>query len=485
MEDVILKSKKGFKWALFGNLIKGGMVFLTLLFLTFYLGPEKMGLVSIILVIYGLSETFVQFGISQSIIAREKNTSEELSSIFWTNLGIGFFVFIIINLIANLLASFYNQPGLGLLIRFLSIIFLIEPLDLVFRAILEKELKFPLLEKINIIRSSTLGMGTIILVLLGFDIFGYVFAMILSILISTTLLAYVFLDKRIWFPKFHFRLNDIKGHYKFGFFVTAKSFLNYAGRNFDELIIGKVMGLEILGIYYFAKKIVEYPAKFFSISFSKVAFPLYSKLKSNILQLKKVYFNLTNLIANTGFFFFGLLIILTPFILPLFFDNKWNLAIIPIQIFSIIAFLSLISAGFMSSILYCFNNPKLLFKTDLLLTPLRLLIIYLATFINLNIVVLTYLISVITKLLILQIITNRYIKTNLKEYILNIKYPLINIIITLFLTFLIVNLFFLESLILKIFLITIIFIIIYINLILINQKKFILNIKKELKLIIK
>ena len=93
MQDIYLKSKSGFKWAIFSKSIMGGIGLLMILFFTYYLGVEKLGTISILMVIYSLSEVLVQFGISQSIIARDENSNKELSSIFWTNLAIGFFIF--------------------------------------------------------------------------------------------------------------------------------------------------------------------------------------------------------------------------------------------------------------------------------------------------------------------------------------------------------------------------------------------------------
>ncbi len=416
MSNIYTKSKIGFKWTISSNVIKGALSFLTLLVLTYILGPKKLGIISILMVVYGLSETFVQFGISQSIIAREKNTKKELSSIFWTNFGIGASTFVLINFFSGSISSFYNQPELQLYIQILSFIFLIEPLDLVFRAILEKELRFPILERVNIIKSVTFGVFAIMLVFLGMDIMGYMLALILSITLSTLVFAFVFIKNKWWFPSFHFSFQEIKPHYSFGIYVTSKEFINYIGRNADELIVGKVLGLEVLGVYYFAKKFAEKPMKLIGSSFSKVTFPFYVKLRKDILKLKKAYLNLTHIVASFGFLIFGLIIVLIPYLLPLFFDVEWFGAIILIQLFSISAFFDLISRPFGSIALYAFNKPKTLFQIDLFLTPIRLLLIFLASLISIELAVITFVGVVIFKTLIIQSLANRYLMINFKEY---------------------------------------------------------------------
>jgi O-antigen/teichoic acid export membrane protein len=437
MGNIYTKSKIGFKWTFFSNIIKGGFGFLTLLILTYVLGPERMGIISILMVIYGLSETFVQFGISQSIIAREKNTNSELSSIFWTNFGVGVLFFVLINFFSGVIANFYNQSELQFYIQALSFIFLIEPLDLIFRAILEKEFRFPTLEKVNILRSLTFGVFTILLVLLGFDVFGYVIALILSILISTVVFTFIFIKEKLWFPSLHFSLGEIKTHYSFGFYVTAKEFINYVGRNFDELIVGKFLGIEVLGIYYFAKKVVEKPIGLFSSSLSKVTFPFYAKLKNDIPRLKKAYLNLTHIVANLGLLFSGLVIVVVPYLLPLFWSMKWFDAIILIQLFSIIVFFDLISRAFGSVALYAFNKPKILFQVDLFLTPVRLFLIFLASLVSINLVAIVFLGTVIFKMLTIQCLTNKYLFINFKDYLSEFVIPMQNTIISAIVVFLI------------------------------------------------
>lgn len=423
MQDLYKKIKNGFKWTLIGNIFKGGVSFLLLLFLTWQLGPKKLGLISIITIIYGLSETFVQFGISQSIIARRDNSNKELSSIFWTNFAIGFFVFILINVIAKSLAGFYYFPELEILIRVLSVIFLIEPLDLVFRAILEKKLKFSILEKINILKYLTLGLATVILIFLNFDVMGYIIAMILSVIISTIFLTLFFLKGKMWLPQFYFNLNDIKKHYEFGLFITAKSFLNFIGTKADELIIGKILGLELLGVYYFAKNILKKPVSLFAGSLSKIIFPILAKVKTNIKLLNTAYLDLSHFTAIIGVGFLGFIILTAPYFVNLFFTEEWKSLIPLIQIFAIISLIELLTSGLNTAILLIFNKPKFIFKVNLFFTTIRIISFTVAALFSIELVAILYLFIMICKTIISRNKVNKLLNSSFKEYIVKISNP--------------------------------------------------------------
>lgn len=425
-KGVYKKSKTGFAWATLSNGIKGGLGFLTLFILTYFLGAEKMGLVSILTVIYGLSETLVRFGLSQSIISRSKTTRSELTSIFWANLFIGFFAFLIVNLLASTIAGFYDRPDLLIYIRILSFAFLIEPLDLIFRAILEKELEFPKLEKVNILKSVSLSLTTIVLVFFGFGVFGFVYGVLISIVISLSTLTFIFVRNKLWLPSFHFSLQEIKAHYSFGVFVTGKSFLNYIGRNFDELIVGKLLGLEALGFYYFAKKIVEKPMALVRSSISKIAFPLFAKLREDVVKLNKAYLTLSHVVAVVGVAFFGLMIIAVPYAIPVVFDGEWMDAIFLIQIFAVISLIDILASGLNTAVLYVFNEPRFVFKINLIFTPIRLVLIAVASLISIEAVALVFLLVVLSKTTVARIRVNSLLEQGFGKYLNKIKDPFFN-----------------------------------------------------------
>lgn len=429
MSNPYVQSRKGFKWSATSSLVKGVLGFLTVFALTYFLGPEKLGVISIIMVIYVFSETIVQFGISQSIISRGEIASRELSSIFWVNVAIGFVLFAGIFLLAPVFASLYDTPELTSYVKVLSLCFLIEPLGLVFRAILEKEIQFGVLEKINMLRTIVLSALAVLFVAIGLDVMGYVYALVVATAASVLMFAGYFIKKKIWFPSFHFSFAEIKSHYSFGIYVTLKQILNYAGRNLDELIIGFTLGLEVLGVYYFAKKTVGKPSQLLSASFSKVAFPFYAKLKDNKEKLTKSYYSLTHMVSALGMPAFVLGILAAPFAVPLIFGSEWQGSVFLIQIFGVIAFLDIVSLGFSAAVLYVFQKPRFVFLVDFIMTPISLLVIYVASLHSIELVILALLVTVFLKFIIMQWKANQVMGAHLFAYLKSFLVSFQNVIV--------------------------------------------------------
>ncbi|MBN1374344.1 oligosaccharide flippase family protein [Candidatus Dojkabacteria bacterium] len=428
--ELYTKSKKRFKWAAISSIVKGGVGFATISMLTLVLGPEQMGLVGILAVVYGLSETLVEFGIAQSIISRKKTTDNELSSIFWINQAIGIAVFLGVFLFSGIIASFYKEPELSTYIKVLSFIFIIEPLDLIFEAVLQKDINFPVIEKIGMVKSIFIFVVTVICLLSGLGIHSYLFGVLFGAVVDASLFTIYFVKNKLWLPRFHFRFEEVKAHYSFGFFVTARTFLNYIGFHFDEIIIGKLLGIQALGVYYFAKNLIGKIVTFLNSGFSKVTFPLFSKVKPSTQKFAEIYLRLTHFVAAVAVIFpVGLL--LTPTLVPLIWGDGWSEAVFPVQIFCLIGMLQLMSNGFTAPTLFVYEKTQTVFNIEIVITLLRLGILSIAALFSINVVVIVLLMSVLTKHILLQRAVSKVIKITFLQYFQAIKIPLTNILISM------------------------------------------------------
>jgi O-antigen/teichoic acid export membrane protein len=442
--------------------------------------------ISIITVIYWFSQNFAEFWLSQSIIAREKTNNDELTSIFWTNLFICFVVFLVVNLLAWPLAGFYNYPDLEFLIRTLSIIFLLEPPSLVFKALLQKELRFPILEKVVIFKNIIQLLFMIVLILLWFEVLSYILAMIFGVIFSTIIFTYVFIKEKIWFPSFHFVLNDIKEHYSFGVYVTGQSMLNFFWTRRDEIIIAKILWLEELWIYYFAKNLLKKPTQLIITSFKQILFPMFSKVwESNKAEIKKLFLQISVVLSTIWIFIFGLVIFLTPYIIPTVFWNDWIDAIFLVQIFAVISFIELMAWVLHPSVLLTYKQPKFLFILNLYFTIIRILAFLLAAFISLKAVVISYLLVLLVKWYFTRKKINNLIDMWFLEYFYKIRKSLQNWFIVFAISFIIVYLIDIKQMRIKFILIFIAFSSIFLVLSYIRDKKTFLYFLNEIKWLIK
>ena len=166
--------------------------------------PEDFGLITICFLIISLAEIISDFGLSSVIIQKNfKNDSKILSTLFWFSCILGVVIFAIINiLITPIFISFYQQPVLKSLIFIVSLSLLYNPLVLIHRTILHRDLNF---KKIFYINVTSLIISSVISIYMAINNYG-VWALVLQYFSSTFIsFLFYFLSVR-WKPMKRFNL---------------------------------------------------------------------------------------------------------------------------------------------------------------------------------------------------------------------------------------------------------------------------------------
>ena len=157
------------KWASISQVGRQLIQYITTLILVSLLAPNEFGLMATALIVVNFLELFKDLGTSSAIIQRMVISDSLLSSVFWLNISFGIVIFAIIFFLSPVLADFFNNSKLILILKVLPVVFIISSLSNVQRALLEKELHFNLISKIEL--GSTL-FGALIGVSLAFKGFG-------------------------------------------------------------------------------------------------------------------------------------------------------------------------------------------------------------------------------------------------------------------------------------------------------------------------
>ena len=85
----------GIYWTFLDYFVAKGSVFIGSVFLARILSPEDFGLLGMISVFIGLGNVLVNGGLTSSIIRLEKATEIDYSTIFYTNLSLSIFVYLL------------------------------------------------------------------------------------------------------------------------------------------------------------------------------------------------------------------------------------------------------------------------------------------------------------------------------------------------------------------------------------------------------
>lgn len=324
----------GVKWSGISMGAISGLQLVTLTVLARLLSPADFGLMGMIMVVIGFAGSFADMGISNAIIHRQDTTREQLSSLYWLNIFAGVIVFCIVCASNPLIVKFYREPRLIKLLYLTAIIFLITPIGQQFQIILQKELRFNRLVKIEIVSALINSLVAIASAFAGLGVFSLIWGQLASA--SAKVIMLLGVGWQQWRPSFHFAKCDLKGYLSFGIYQMGERTINYLNSNFDYLLIGSTLGASALGYYTLAYNLILKPTSLINPVITKVAFPVFSLIQNEKEKLRIGYLKILKLLSTIIFPMMVGLAVVAPLVVSIIFGEQWLQSIILIQILTIV-----------------------------------------------------------------------------------------------------------------------------------------------------
>ena len=323
----------GLKWTTVSTIIVSGLQLAQISVLTQFLNAKDFGLMALVMLVIGFSNAFLDMGISNAIIYKQEITKKQLSSLYWVNVLAGISLFLLACSVAPILAGFYKNPKLTELIILVSITLLIQGFGQQFMVLWQKNMEFNVISKIAIVRQIITFVVAVFFAYKDYGVYALVFGTIAGVLVQS--ISFIFLGMKEYKPLFYLRITDIKEFISFGSFQMAEKAMNYFSAQFDTIIIGKVLGLEALGIYNVIKQIITKPIFVSNSIFNKVIFPMFSKIQYDNDRIRDIYMMVLKILTLllypilAIFYFYGYEIVV------FFLGNNWSNSESLIKLFSI------------------------------------------------------------------------------------------------------------------------------------------------------
>jgi O-antigen/teichoic acid export membrane protein len=240
------------------------------------LTPNDFGLIGMVTVVFGFAQMFANAGLSMATIQKERINREQISTLFWINLMISVALGLCILVCSPLVAMFYGQPELTAITAALSTAFMISGLTIQHQALLYREICFGALSFIQIVSQCIALSMTIILAYQGWRCWALVFGSLLGALF-TSLLTLFFCP---WLPGWVKKDSGALSMLKFGGHLTVSNIANYLSSNLDNVLIGRFIGADALGLYSKAYQLFLLPMTYIRTPIANVALPVLSSIQN-------------------------------------------------------------------------------------------------------------------------------------------------------------------------------------------------------------
>jgi len=245
---------------------------------------DAFGVMAIALVVVGIIEIFAQVGIGPALIQNSNVKEEHKRTAFVFSLGLGVIFFLGTYLSAPFIASFYDQPLLIDVLRWIALSFIISGASVVPRSMLIKEMRF---KSLFFCSSIAMILGNLI-VGLTFAYNGYgIWAYVIALLSQNTLLGigyWIVSPSPVGILIDNKALREMVGY---GGRSTVFNILNYAASKVDTMVVGATTSnWTLTGLYDRSSYLMGLPVTVLGKLGDSVLFSGMSMMQDNRVRLK-------------------------------------------------------------------------------------------------------------------------------------------------------------------------------------------------------
>lgn len=328
MDDLGIRVARSGVWMFSMRFVHQVFYFGRLILLARLLTPSDFGLMGIALFTMMILETFSQTGFQSALIQKKKNIEDYLDTA-WTVLVIrGMVLFSIIILIAPLVSKFFETQAAVRVIQTIGLAILIQSFTNIGVVYFQKELEFNK-------QFIYLTVGTVtdfVVAITAAILMRSVWALLFGLLagkFAQLIVSYIIHPYK---PKISLDFDKARDLFRFGKWVLGSSILLFLITQGDDLLVGKILGVTLLGFYQMAYRISNTPATEVTHIISTVVYPAYSKLQESPNKLREAYFRVLKVVSFLTFPLTAAIFVLSSDFVILFMGEKWTPMIPAVQI---------------------------------------------------------------------------------------------------------------------------------------------------------
>lgn len=295
--------------------------------------PKDFGLVAMVTAITGLGQAFADLGLSEATIQDAQIGHEQVSTLFWVNVGLGCMLMLLTMTLAPVLAWFYHEPRLLHITLLVSITFLIGGLRVQHDALLRRQMRYTSLAIRDILAYAIAVPVAIILAMRGAGYWAIV-ALPLTLNFLGMLLSWMLVR---WTPGLPRRGVGVKRLITFGGNVASSYVVMNLTGNADNVLIGWFCGATPLGLYSRACNLLMLPVRQLAVPGGSIAVSGFSRIQDEPELLARYYLRAANIMIWMIAPVFGYLVVVAEPVITLVLGPQWREAAPVFQLLAIFA----------------------------------------------------------------------------------------------------------------------------------------------------
>jgi len=339
---------------------------LTAIVLARFLEPVEFGVAAIAITTYELIRVFTQNGIGAKIVQTDDASLETTcNTAYRLNWVVAIALVLLQCLVAFPVAWFYDYDNLAWMVMLLAGVYLLIPLSQVQVFLIQRQNRLKVIALLSGTQVTVDNILTAVLAVAGFG----AWAVVIPKLLVTPIWVFGVRRFQYWRPRRGAGLAQWREIFHFGKHVLGAEVLKATRLHVDNLIIGRFLGLEALGIYYFARNAGLGISMSLINSFNIALFPHFCEAQGNFSRLRRKFHASLQIVALVVPPVILLQCVLAPWYVPLVFGEKWIPAIPVLMLLCLSALPRPFGEG-ASQVMRALNRPDVDFYWSAIFTGL-------------------------------------------------------------------------------------------------------------------
>lgn len=297
------------------------------------LTPGDYGLVSMAMLAIGLVRMVEDFGMDAVMVQDRSIDGVRQARLAGLILLTGFALCLAFIVLSGPVAMFFHEPQVASLITALSLLCIADALQVVPRALLQRQMEFRKLAILQFVQVFATQVVLVSAAWLGWGVWSLVFNSLGGAVAGTVLLI-------AWRP-FSIRwprdIHTLAQPLLQGWRILASRFAWYAYTSADQTVAGRVLGKDALGTYSFAMTFSTMISQEISSVLSRVVPGVFSTVQNRQEELRRYFLTLTELLSCVSLpVAFGM-IVTADLVVALVLGPQWTAVVVPLRILSLYA----------------------------------------------------------------------------------------------------------------------------------------------------
>lgn len=386
--------------------------FVSIVIISRLLTPAEVGVFSVAMAIVTLAQTLRQFGLSTYLVQEKELTTERIRTAFGLAFVIAWGIGLLLGAGSGLIASFYREDGVRDVLLVLALNFLLVPFGAPALALLQREMRFGDIGKVQIVAAIVQNGTAIALVMGGMSYLSLAIGSVAGMAATTLALIVVRAPHILILPS----LKDWRHILRFCFPAVGAHVVSELGVMMPDLAMGRLLGFGPVAYYSRALGLARLFGEGVMQAVWPVALSAFSDAKRRNGDVASGYILGTNLLTGLSMPFYAVVGILAYPMVLILYGDQWRESVPLLQVLCA-GYLLFAPWALSGELLYAMGRVREALVKEIVIQSTRIVLVIAAAFHSAMAVVLAQIVVTIVAAIVIQYYVKRAIGVGLRSVV--------------------------------------------------------------------